>query len=107
MVKKVVLLVFLVFIAVVGGFITLHNAHQSTLELYFAQITMPFVAFLLMFLFIGGFLGAAMTYAVVFKQRLQIRRLERNKIRLQKQIDELESRQPQLVPKELEEHKHL
>lgn len=89
MIKKVALIFSLLVIAIIGGFITLQNSHQSTLNLYFTEFSMPFIVFMLLAVFLGGLLGVCLTYWVILKQRLVIRRLERNRNALSKEVDEL------------------
>ncbi|MRH77432.1 DUF1049 domain-containing protein [Spiribacter sp. C176] len=87
--RRVVGLIFAIILIALGLSFAMLNPQPVALDFYFGQSTLPLSLALVMALAIGAFVGVLVVVGIVFRQRWQLRRLNRQLSTVQSELSEL------------------
>lgn len=87
--RRVVGLIFAIILIAIGLSFAMLNPQPVALDFYFGQSTLPLSLALVMALAIGAFVGVLVVVGIVFRQRWQLRRLNRQLSTVQSELSEL------------------
>lgn len=93
MIKKIVLFLIYLSVAVVGALITIKNSHLVAFNYYMGSVDMPLVVLLFLAFMLGALIAMTVSYWVIFGQNRQIKRLERSKEMAEKELDKVQKAQ--------------
>lgn len=89
MLKKLTLWILCITVCVLGGAVALGNGQPVNFDYVLGVTEGPFVFFLFIALLMGVLLGLCVASIWVFRQHRHIKKLERNKALVQKELDNL------------------
>ncbi len=75
--KRALLLLFLLLMAIVSSMLTKLNSHETTFNYYIASVDIPLALLLLLTLVCGALLGLLLTLGMTLSERAEKRRLRR------------------------------
>lgn len=87
--RRVVGLIFAIILIAIGLSFAMLNPQPVALDFYFGQSTLPLSLALVIALAIGAFVGVLVVVGIVFRQRWQLRRLNRQLSTVQSELLEL------------------
>lgn len=87
--RRVVGLIFAIILIAIGLSFAMLNPQPVALDFYFGQSTLPLSLALVIALAIGAFVGVLVVVGIVFRQRWQLRRLNRQLSTVQSELSEL------------------
>lgn len=87
--RRVLGLILVIILIALGLSFAMLNPQPVALDFYFGQSTLPLSLALVMALAIGAFVGVLVVVGIVFRQRWQLRRLNRQLNSAQSELSEL------------------
>lgn len=75
--KRALLLLFLLLMALVSSVLTKLNSHETTFNYYIASVELPLASLLLLTLVCGALFGLLLTIGMMLSERVEKRRLRR------------------------------
>ncbi len=91
MFKKLLILVLALLFAVLGAVLAINNSQDVTFSLYDLDVTMPLVLLLFAALALGALASLLLASIWLLKQHRQLKKIERSKQLVQKELDNLRS----------------
>lgn len=91
MIKKIVLFLIYLSVAVLGALVTIKNSHLVAFNYYMGSLEMPLVVLLFLAFMLGALITMIVSYLVIFGRNRQIKRLERSKEIVEKELDKVQT----------------
>lgn len=93
MIKKIVLFLIYLSVAILGALATIKNSHLVAFNYYMGSVEMPLVVLLFLAFMLGALITMVIAYLVIFSRNRQIKRLTRSKEAVEKKLDQTQNTQ--------------
>ncbi len=89
MLKKILFILLSLVLLLVGVLVAINNGGAVQFDYYYSSISLPLIALLFIAMAMGALLSIGLCSIWVFKQHRQLKRSERSKALVQKELDNL------------------